>query len=391
MSRQTLITIGVLALALIAASIMLAVTGQLGEFFSIGIVFIPLAALAAFAWAGMKSQVAALFAYFMLAIVVFGLFFNSLIYVVFGFVRDWARFNQLLNTPTVSDREELLAIFDPNVGLGLLIGVFLLSLAVVVSASMLLKPVRVAVSRIMPIDPDNFVHKIALVALTMTLLSSFIPLIVLGGTAPLLSVVTGVDTNSQMGRSLAAGPEDVIYQFVWTIPVALIAAGWPIARTFRATLERLGFVRPTLAQVAFGVGFGVVLAAVAAFLIDPGIHRLWQTLGWATTDVAAFERLLANLITPLGALLIGVTAGIGEEIAVRGLLQPRIGIIFSNLIFTGLHAFQYGPDALLSVFIVGLILGIIRARTNTTTSAIVHGVYDFVLVMASVVLASPGQ
>jgi membrane protease YdiL (CAAX protease family) len=179
----------------------------------------------------------------------------------------------------------------------------------------------------------------------------------------------------------------LIYQFVWTIPVTLIAAGWPIARGLHAAFKRLGFVRPSLAQVGFGLAFGVVLALVAAFLIDPAINWLWQTLGWPTTDTAAFEQLLANLITPLGAVLIGVTAGVGEEMAVRGLLQPRIGLIASNLVFTSLHAFQYGYDALLSVFIIGLILGIIRARTNTTTSAIVHGVYDCVLVLGSVFLA----
>jgi membrane protease YdiL (CAAX protease family) len=84
-------------------------------------------------------------------------------------------------------------------------------------------------------------------------------------------------------------------------------------------------------------------------------------------------------------VLIGVTAGVGEEMAVRGLLQPRIGLFASNLVFTSLHAFQYGPDALLSVFVIGLILGIVRARSNTTTSAIVHGVYDFALVISSVI------
>ena len=58
--------------------------------------------------------------------------------------------------------------------------------------------------------------------------------------------------------------------------------------------------------------------------------------------------------------------------------------------FTSLHAFQYGPDALLSVFTIGFILGIIRARSNTTTSAIVHGMYDFTLILAaSLTLTGP--
>jgi membrane protease YdiL (CAAX protease family) len=106
--------------------------------------------------------------------------------------------------------------------------------------------------------------------------------------------------------------------------------------------------------------------------------------------VSAFSDLLKGVTNPLGAILIGVTAGIGEEMAFRGLLQPRIGLVFANLLFTSMHAFQYGFDAMLSVFIVGTILGIVRARTNTSTSAIVHGVYNFTLVMMSV-LALTGQ
>jgi hypothetical protein len=54
----------------------------------------------------------------------------------------------------------------------------------------------------------------------------------------------------------------------------------------------------------------------------------------------------------------------------------------SNLLFTSLHGFQYHWDALLSVFLAGLLLGMIRARSNTTTSAIVHGSYDFLLLLA---------
>jgi membrane protease YdiL (CAAX protease family) len=88
-----------------------------------------------------------------------------------------------------------------------------------------------------------------------------------------------------------------------------------------------------------------------------------------------------------GALIIGVTAGISEEMAVRGLLQPRIGLIASNLVFTSVHAGQYGLDGLLVVFLVGLALGIIRSRTNTTTSAITHAVYNFTLVILAVFAA----
>lgn len=386
LSQQTIIIGSIFGVAPLAALIVLGITGELFSFLQVGIVFIPLSILAAFAYAGVKNSTAEVFAYIMLALVLLLLFLNSLIYVVFGYIQDWPRFTQLTSSTTPITASSLEGIFAPNAGGGILLGLMLLLLAAVLSASLLFKPVRVMASRIVPIDPNNFVHKIALPTLAMMLLSTFIPLIVLGGTPPLLTVVNGT-ANSPMAESLSAGPQDIIYQFVWTIPAALIAAGWPIARRIRPALERLGFVRPTRNQVIFGVVFGVALAFIASYAVDPGINWVWRTLGWQTTDSAAFEKLLSNLITPFGAILIGVTAGVGEEMAVRGLLQPRIGLIASNLVFTGLHAFQYGPDALLSVFVIGLILGIIRARTNTTTSAIVHGIYDFTLVLWSVIVA----
>jgi membrane protease YdiL (CAAX protease family) len=49
-----------------------------------------------------------------------------------------------------------------------------------------------------------------------------------------------------------------------------------------------------------------------------------------------------------------------------------------------MHAYQYHWDALCSVFITGLVLGLIRKKTNTTVSAIVHGGFDFVLILMAI-------
>jgi membrane protease YdiL (CAAX protease family) len=160
-----------------------------------------------------------------------------------------------------------------------------------------------------------------------------------------------------------------------------VAAGWPVVRTFRATADRRGLVRPTWRQVVAAVVLAPLLV-IASGLITYAINWVWTSLGWPTTDLTTFNKLMSGVMTPAGALVVGVVAGVGEEMAVRGLLQPRFGLIASNLVFTSLHAFQYGLDALLGVFIVGLILGIIRARSNTTTSIIVHGLYDFISIIA---------
>ena len=160
---------------------------------------------------------------------------------------------------------------------------------------MLLRPVRMTMSRIMLIDPDNFVHKIALCILMLIVLTSFTPLIVLGGRPPLLTVVS--DSSSQGNDlGLSTGPFDLFYQLMWTIPAVLVAAGWPIARKLREALVRLGLVRPTAQQVAAGVALGVGLAFAAGGL-NAAIHQLWVAMGWPTTNTEAFGQILSGLIT----------------------------------------------------------------------------------------------
>ncbi|MCA1669099.1 MAG: hypothetical protein LC793_17230 [Thermomicrobia bacterium] len=56
----------------------------------------------------------------------------------------------------------------------------------------------------------------------------------------------------------------------------------------------------------------------------------------------------------------------------RGAIQPRYGIFLAALAFAALHT-QYGfPLAPLTVFAVGLVLGITRRYTNTTAAILSH-------------------
>ncbi len=373
----------VAALVAVAAGVAgLAVGGEPSKFMQIGLQFVPLAILAALAYGGIKNSASAVFAYVWLVIVAIAVLLNAFLNLFIAYIKSFSLLVAWEHDPRGSSLSD---VFRPGVGSGILLGLLLLFFVSLVSASMLLRPVRVALSRVLPIDPDNFVHKIALSIVTLIMLSSFVPLLVLGGQPPLLEFVTSGGMQ-QIGGSdaFSVRPQDLVYQLVWTIPATFVAGGWPVARKWRTMLARLGLVRPTLKQVGFAVGMGGALFLLSSFVVEPGINWVWQQLGWGTTDVAAFSKLMSQVVTLPGAVLIGVTAGFGEELAIRGLLQPRIGLLASNLLFTSLHAFQYGPDALLSVFTVGMILGVVRARTNTSTSAIIHGLYDFISVMASV-------
>ena len=188
------------------------------------------------------------------------------------------------------------------------------------------------------------------------------------------------------------GVSNLVNRLVWAVPGAIFAVGYAVRRDLGEALRRLGFVRPTLAQLALGVGVGALLVGVI-FGLDPAINWLWTQLGWPVTDSEAFNELLEPVLNAgiLGAVVLGVVAGVSEELAVRGVLQPRLGIVLSNLLFTAVHALQYNWDALLVVFLLGLVFGVLRKRTNTTTSAIAHGVYDLILVLLQVFAPQLGQ
>lgn len=257
--------------------------------------------------------------------------------------------------------------------------VFLGVLASIVAGAVLLIPaVRRALARLVPLEPGSFVHTTALVAVVIIGLICTVPLVVLGE-PPALAAVEML-TEAMAGRGAAGQLRDQLYGLVWVIPATILAVGFGIMRTLREALARLGLVRPTLRQVAFALAVALALAG-AVQLLGTAISWLWGALGWPETDTDAFAELLAFAINPIGAVVIGVAAGLGEELAVRGVLQPRLGLVISNLFFMSLHALQYNWDALLVVFVVGMVCGLVRRRTNTTTAAIVHGTYNFTLLM----------
>lgn len=250
--------------------------------------------------------------------------------------------------------------------------------SIVIGALPLLPAVRRGLARYLPIDPDSFVHTIALVAVLMISLICSVPLLVLGA-PPLLALIDTLAGDAN-GRDSAGLLRDQIYGLVWTIPAAILAVGFGITRNLSTALARLGLVRPTLRQVLAGLSLALLLAG-AVQLLGLGIDWLWGVLGWPLTDEEAFGELLGFAFSPVGAVVIGISAGLGEELAVRGVLQPRLGLLLSNLFFMSLHALQYNWDALLIVFVVGVVCGIVRNRANTTTAAIVHGTYNFTLIM----------
>lgn len=104
--------------------------------------------------------------------------------------------------------------------------------------------------------------------------------------------------------------------------------------------------------------------------------------GWVVDGVrAVFRETILPLfggLGPVGVVLLGAAAGIGEEWFFRGVLQPRLGLIAATVLFGlahvgGVRMFAFGVWATG----MGLVMGLLAIATGGLTAPMVaHGVYD---------------
>lgn len=245
---------------------------------------------------------------------------------------------------------------------------------------LLLKPVRRLAARFTQLDPDHPVH---MVALSLTML----PLIALGVTLGIgldtLAAQIAAQSDETGGVAFSLGA--LWAQAAMFLLTALIGVGWLSRRSWGESLVRLGIVRPTARQVLIGIGSALLLVP-AVMLLEAAFNAFG--LG-VSQDVESLSELLVGPLfaSPFGILSIGLAAAIGEEPIFRGAAQPRFGLFLSSLLFAIVHS-QYGISlATLIVLLLGLVLGIIRQRTNTTTSIITHAVYNSSLGVLATVAA----
>lgn len=167
-------------------------------------------------------------------------------------------------------------------------------------------------------------------------------------------------------------------EVVGYLALAFASVGYLIRRDLGATLERLGLRRISLAHV------WMICAGVLAILVlNSGAD--WAQQRWLPALWQNDHRINESLARGLGfgrVIMLGITAGVGEEITLRGALQPRLGLVMTAVLFAALHV-QYSWFGMIVVGLMGLVLGLIRSRSNTTASIAVHTIYDIVAVFAS--------
>ena len=348
-------------------ALMLAVGGELRNFAVAGMGALPFAILVVLAYAfapkGSLGQGLTL-GYWIILVGVIGL--SAIVLAIAGILKLEPAAAHAVSTPPSLEQ-----------GFRIVAAVLATFLAGVAGLICFLRRIRRRVANLFGIDSESFIHATALATCVALTLICLIPLLAVNE-PPLMPFLrsraaTMPDANSQIRSTL--------YGLMWAVPASFLAVGYPIRRTFREARQRLALEWPTRLQAV-----SVLLITTGLFLgVEPlqsGITMLWNAQGWSMTDTGAIEVLFRHAIQPLGAVVASVAAGLGEELVFRGVLQPRLGIMLPALMFTSIHAFQYDFDALIGVLLVGLVLGFVRKKTNTTTCALIHGGYDLALLLS---------
>jgi len=244
---------------------------------------------------------------------------------------------------------------------------FMCFAAAIISLSTLWRPVSGAIARLLFRTADSshtlrLAGRLVLMCLLFALPGWFLVRAMLENMGDLGSLVE----STTLGTSL-----------IGYIMLALASIGFLLRREWRPALERLGIGAiggRGFAIAVLGIGALFVLNASADAFQKHFLHELW------TQDQQMNEQIGSNLGW-FGTLVLGVSAGVGEEITMRGALQPKLGIVLTALVFASLHV-QYSWYGMLVIFLLGMLLGVIRKRSNTTTAMLVHAAYDMLAVLS---------
>lgn len=170
----------------------------------------------------------------------------------------------------------------------------------------------------------------------------------------------------------------LLSQFIFMIALAFVLVGAGQWRSFKGAVDRLGLKRLNPRQVGVAL-----LAVLGAFLVMGigGALTAWLQPDFNNEIQQTTDEITKNVSSIAGAVFFGLGAGASEETLLRGAVQPRYGIWITSLLFALLHS-QYGISFVLGgVFCMGLVLGFLRNRINTTAAILTHAVFNTIVVL----------
>jgi membrane protease YdiL (CAAX protease family) len=175
---------------------------------------------------------------------------------------------------------------------------------------------------------------------------------------------------------------------------AVLAVLWLAARIARMPLaDYLALRRTSWRDLVIGIAVLIVLVA--------GWDLLSRTLGREISPgfmVEVLKSAQADGALWLLVLAFAVAAPVTEELMVRGFLYrgwsesalgPIGAIVLSSLVWTAMHAQYYDWFLFSEVLSIGLLLGYMRYRSNSTWLTIVmHGINNLAATLQSIWLAA---
>jgi membrane protease YdiL (CAAX protease family) len=223
--------------------------------------------------------------------------------------------------------------------------------------------VRKALSRVTPIDPQS---RIDMVGLSL-----------LFGVMAFLAISLFAESEPSNATG-SVGLADLLLQVILFVGLAFITVGTGVYRTLRQAIERLG-LRPISV-----VGVVVAVVSVIGMLFISGTAGLITE--WLQPDLIddlneVTDELTADVQNVPGAVALGLSAGIGEELLMRGAVQPRFGMVLTSVFFALLHT-QYGwTFVLVGLFGISMLLGWLRNRYGTIAPIIAHALFNTIVVL----------
>lgn len=238
-----------------------------------------------------------------------------------------------------------------------------------------LRSTRVFLARFLPLDPASAVHTLALVCAGWLVAASIIQL-TQSSVAEIVEAIGAIEIGS------------LVWQALFFLLVAVVGVGLFVRRSPQQTMARLGLERLTGSQVLTGLFWIVILvlvqwlAGAAWFWLNPDESEQIQSLNL---------QLQAGLDSVWAWLILALATGVSEEILFRGALQPVLGVWVTAVLFALVHI-QYGllTPATAALLIIGVVLGILRQRHNTTLAIFVHAGYNFALGMLALLATALG-
>jgi hypothetical protein len=241
---------------------------------------------------------------------------------------------------------------------------FMMALVALSAATTLLglfRPVRDAVKDIIPIEPNRFSHALGLATAIAVSLIPLAPLFVLG--RPPLPVSADLLPPGSSALVLPSFTERSA-ELGWFVLATLMAAGPASARTGPALWARLGVYRPALWHCGLALTAGLMLGTLhealatrlPGALAAPALPAVWLPGDHPWPQVAGLSLLTAT----------------GTELTYRGYLQPRLGLVLTNLVLTAPLAWATPWQGLFTVFGVGVVFGALRSVGGTIPAWLAH-------------------